>query len=323
MALRHVRTDDPSNASIHSRTRLLERLLIQHADEGIDSIELRRHMGKAGYVPTPHRWENDGDGDDLSDDEGTILLIGGVAPGDLATEIVDAARQHIEETGENRSYRVVAYRSRPDDIDGEPEEAFRFGLPVTMFASPFDDNESKGPSDRDDMLITVCHQYSRQNEVQFRMLMDTARQYPVLLGKVTELMEQLGGGRQPPHADDSLADYRNVDAGSDTSYRFGGWSYALWLAAGDPDPSSLGPRGGHPAPAARRVVVTVATGEAPQRRGRDLLYAVWARSRDLLVHFARDLRSRSPVITTESPIDLNGVGVAPARGSSVLDPRCS
>jgi hypothetical protein len=46
-------------------------------------------------------------------------------------------------------------------------------------------------------------------------------------------------------------------------------------------------------------------------------------SRDLLVHVARDLRSRSLEITKEFAITLNGVDVAPSVVPAVLDPGCS
>ena len=136
MAFRHGRTDDPSNPGNNSRTRILERLLIQHAEEGIELIELRVQKGKSGYVPTPHYWRNEGDGDDLSDEDGTFLLIGGMAPIDLATEIVDTAREYADETGEHRNYRVVAYRVAPQGPEDPGEEAFRVGLPASMFSPP-------------------------------------------------------------------------------------------------------------------------------------------------------------------------------------------
>lgn len=199
MAFRHARTDDPSNASANTRTRILERLLIQHAEEGLELIELRRQMGKSGYVPTPHYWQNDGNGDDLSDDDGTFLLIGGMAPIDLAVEIVEAARQFTEETGEHKNYRVVAYRSIPQDPEEQAEDAFTFSLPASMFSTPEEIGHSDASKEQHDAMMAMTQQFARQNETLFRMLMDVVRQYPAVLGKTTMLMEQLGdqigGGR--------------------------------------------------------------------------------------------------------------------------------
>ncbi|MEX1364046.1 MAG: hypothetical protein AB1Z98_13035 [Nannocystaceae bacterium] len=139
-------------------------------------------------------------GEDLADDEGTYLLIAGVAPGDLAAEIVDTARQHTEETGEHKNYRVVVYRSGPEDPDGLPQEAFAFGLPASMFSAP-DELRGGDPSrDQHDAMLAMVEQFAQQNDTQFRMLMDVVRQYPVMLGRCSMLMEQLGdqlgGGRQ-------------------------------------------------------------------------------------------------------------------------------
>ena len=192
MALRHGRTDDPSNPSNNSRTRILERLLIQHAEQGIEFIELRRQQGKSGYMPTPHYWQNDGDGDDLSDDEGTFLLIGGMSPIDLATEIVETARQFTEETGEHRNYRVVVYRSFPQDAEVKPEVAFEFCLPASMFSAPEELGLSDTSREQHEQMMAVNQQFARQNESLFRILMDVVRQYPAMLSKTTMLMEQLG-----------------------------------------------------------------------------------------------------------------------------------
>ena len=202
MAFRHVRTDDPTSPHNDSRTRLLEKLLARHAADGFDVLELRRQMGKAGYVPTEHRWEDDGHGDDLSDDDGAVLLIGGMPPSDLAAEIIDTARQHVDETGERKNYRVVGLRHIEGEDDGEEqEEIFRFLLPATMFgavgADPATASESR---EHHDALMAANQQLQRQNDALFRVLMDVVRQYPTILGKSAELLEQLGeqlgGGRQ-------------------------------------------------------------------------------------------------------------------------------
>ncbi|MCA9710018.1 MAG: hypothetical protein KDK70_29535, partial [Myxococcales bacterium] len=121
MTFRHVRTDDPQHPTDHSRTRLLERLLVRHAADGFDVLELRRQMGKSGYVPTEHRWEDDGAGEALTDEDGTVLLIGGTPPADLAAELVEAARHHVEETGERKNYRIVGLRT-VEGADGDEEQ---------------------------------------------------------------------------------------------------------------------------------------------------------------------------------------------------------
>ncbi|MCX4244203.1 hypothetical protein [Paraliomyxa miuraensis] len=202
MTFRHVRTDDPTSPHNDSRTRLLEKVLARHAAEGFDVIELRRQMGKAGYVPTEHRWEDDGHGDDLTDDDGGLLLIGGMPPADLAAEIIDTARQHTEETNDRKNYRVVGLRRiEGEDGDEEQEELFRFLLPATMFgavgADPATASESR---EHHDALMAANLQLQRQNDALFRVLMDVVRQYPTILGKSAELLEQLGdqlgGGRQ-------------------------------------------------------------------------------------------------------------------------------
>ncbi|MEM7160696.1 MAG: hypothetical protein AAF799_48110 [Myxococcota bacterium] len=201
MTFRHFRTDDPTNPASDSHSRLLERLLIRHAAEGLDVLELRRQMGKNGYVPTEHRWENDGNGEDLTDEDGNVLLIAGVPPADLAAELIDTARQHVDETNERKNYRLVALRTT-EGIDGgeEQEEVFRFLLPATMFGAVGDGTPPSESREQHDALMAANHQLQRQNDMLFRMLMDVVRQYPVVLGKSTELLEQLGdqlgGGRQ-------------------------------------------------------------------------------------------------------------------------------
>lgn len=134
MAFKH--TDDPSTPTNDTRTRLL----VRHAAEGFDVLELRRQMGKAGYVPTEHKWEDDGGGDDLTDEDGSVLLIGGMPPADLASEIVETARLHVDETNDRKNYRVVALRrSEGENGDEEEEEVFRFLLPATMFGGGMPD----------------------------------------------------------------------------------------------------------------------------------------------------------------------------------------
>ena len=192
MAFRHGRTDDPSNPGNNSRTRILERLLIQHAEEGIELIELRVQKGKSGYVPTPHYWRNEGDGDDLSDEDGTFLLIGGMAPIDLATEIVDTAREYADETGEHRNYRVVAYRVAPQGPEDPGEEAFRVGLPASMFSPPEEIQRSDASMEQHEVMMNFLQQMARQNDTQFRMTMDVLRQFPTIVSKTTSLVEQLG-----------------------------------------------------------------------------------------------------------------------------------
>lgn len=202
MTFRHVRTDDPTQDPANdSRTRLLERLLTRHADDGLDVLELRVQMGKSGYVATPHRWEDDGEGDHLSDDSGEALLIGGMTPGDLAVELVDTARQHVDENGERKNYRIVGLRHVEGDDDGEEQEQlFRFLLPATMFGAAPDPSTSSDSRENHDAMMSANQQIQRQNDQLFRVLMDVVRQYPIVLAKVTELLEQLGdqlgGGRQ-------------------------------------------------------------------------------------------------------------------------------
>ncbi|MCX4239088.1 hypothetical protein [Paraliomyxa miuraensis] len=203
MALKHVRTDDPNSTHTNTRTRLLEKVLSRHALDGLDALELRRHMGKNGYVPTPHRWECDGDGEDLTDEDGAIVLIGGTSPTDLANEIVETARQHVEETGERKNYRIVGLRRVMDDEGEEEEEqvSFQFLLPASLLGNAGDElgTGTELREHHDTMMSTVV-QLQRQNDGLFRVLMDVVRQYPMVLGKSTELLErlgdQLGGGRQ-------------------------------------------------------------------------------------------------------------------------------
>ena len=192
MAFRHGRTDDPDNPGNNSRTRILERLLIQHAEEGIELIELRRQKGKCGYVPTPHYWRNEDGGDDLSDEDGTFLLIGGMAPIDLATEIVDTAREYTAETGEHRNYRVVAYRVAPQGPEDPGEEAFHVGLPASMFSAPEENQRSDASMEQHEVMMSFLQQAARQNDTQFRMTMDVLRQFPAIVAKTTGLVEQLG-----------------------------------------------------------------------------------------------------------------------------------
>ena len=202
MAFKHVRTDDPSTPTNDTRTRLLEKVLVRHAAEGFDVLELRRQMGKAGYVPTEHKWEDDGAGDDLTDEDGSVLLIGGMPPADLAAEVVETARQHVEETNDRKNYRVVALRrSEGENGDEEEEEVFRFLLPATMFGAGMPDPVTGSDArENHDALLAANQQLQRQNELLFRMLMEVVRQYPTMLHKCTELLEQLGdqlgGGRQ-------------------------------------------------------------------------------------------------------------------------------
>ncbi|MCX4240203.1 hypothetical protein [Paraliomyxa miuraensis] len=203
MAVKYVRTDDPNSTHGNTRTRLLEKVLSHHAAEDLDAIELRRHMGKSGYVPTPHRWELNDDEEDLTDDDGSVLLICGTPPGDLAGEIVQMARRHVEETGERKNYRVVGLH-RVMDEDGEEtgeQVCFQFLLPASLLG-PEVDEPGTGSENREhyDALMAANNQLQRQNDALFRVLMDVVRQYPTILGKSTELLErlgdQLGGGRQ-------------------------------------------------------------------------------------------------------------------------------
>ena len=59
MSFRYEPTNDLNGNGLHARTRALERLITQHAEQGLESIEVHRHMGKLGYVITRHRWVND------------------------------------------------------------------------------------------------------------------------------------------------------------------------------------------------------------------------------------------------------------------------
>ncbi len=201
MAFRHVRTSDAHNPAHDSRARLLQRLLARHAADGFDVLELRQQMGKSGYVPTEHRWEDDGGGDDLSDDEGGVLLIGGMSPADLASELIDTARQHVEEAGTRKNFRIVALRqSEGEDGEDDQEEVFQLLLPATLFGAMPDTHAGSESHEHHDALMAANQQLQRQNDGLFRMLMDVVRQYPTVLGKSTELLEQLGdqlgGGRQ-------------------------------------------------------------------------------------------------------------------------------
>lgn len=84
-------------------------------------LELRLKMGKSGYVPTEHRWEDDGAGEDLTDEHGQV-------PADLAAELRDTARQHVDETNESMNYRIVALRN----VEGGQEYGGGPRCPVRM-----------------------------------------------------------------------------------------------------------------------------------------------------------------------------------------------
>lgn len=199
MTFRYIRTDDQSDAAAESRTAMLQRLLASKADEGIDVIELRVQMGKSGYVRTSHAWEDDGEGSHLEDDDGSVLLIGGVTPADLATAIVDRAREHVDEQGGSKNFRVVGLRRVEGDDGEDEEEILHFLLPATMFAAAGQGSPTEARENHDAIMAGYL-QLTRQNDQMFRWFLEMMKQSPVLLAKVIELVEHLGdqidGGRQ-------------------------------------------------------------------------------------------------------------------------------
>ncbi len=186
MTFRHYRNSTHHTAAEKNRAQLLV-VLREHARDGIDVLELRRHMGSNGYVPTGQRWEDDGDGTDVEDGDGETLLIGGTVPEDLVAEIFEAAVQDMADTGERRNYQVLALRHVEGGGGGEHEIVFKLSLPKAAFAAN-DDASAQGEGDAN---MAVFQLLLAHNAESHKVTMDMARQYPTLLSRVTDLMPKL------------------------------------------------------------------------------------------------------------------------------------
>ncbi|MCH9682011.1 MAG: hypothetical protein K0V04_11295 [Deltaproteobacteria bacterium] len=186
MAFRHYRNSTHHTADEKNRAQLVAALR-EHARDGIDVLELRRHMGSNGYVPTGERWEDDGDGSDVEDGDGETLLIGGTPPEDLVTEIFEAAVQDMADTGERRNYQVLALRHVEGAGGGEHEVVFKLSLPKATFeVAGAAGADSEGSADMAVFQLLLNH-----NAESHKVTMDMARQYPALLSRVTDLMPKL------------------------------------------------------------------------------------------------------------------------------------
>ncbi|MCH9680253.1 MAG: hypothetical protein K0V04_02375 [Deltaproteobacteria bacterium] len=186
MTFRHFQNSTHHTAAEKNRTQLLAALR-EHARDGVDALELRRHMGSKGYVPTGDRWEDDGDGSDVEGDDGETLLIGGTAPEDLVAEIFEAAAQDMADAGERRNYQVLALRHIEGSDGSEHEVVFKLSLPKATFASP----EHSGGQGEDDANMAVFQLLLGHNTESHKVTMDMARQYPALLSRVTDLIPKL------------------------------------------------------------------------------------------------------------------------------------
>ncbi|MCH9681298.1 MAG: hypothetical protein K0V04_07690 [Deltaproteobacteria bacterium] len=188
MTFRHYRSNTHAHTAADKHRALLLRALQEHASAGIDVLELRRHMGSRGYVPTGDRWEDDGDGVDVEDGDGETLLLGGSTPEDLVAELFDAAQQDMAETGDSRNYQVLALRCiQGEDRDGQ-EVVFKLALPKAAFETSTD---GAPQSDQHDANMAVFQLLLSHNQESHRVTMDMARQYPALLSRVTDLFPKL------------------------------------------------------------------------------------------------------------------------------------
>ncbi len=188
MTFRHYRNSTHPNTAADKQRALLLKALREHAINGIDVLELRRHMGSRGYVPTGDRWEDDGDDADVEDQDGETLLLGGTSPEDLTAEVFDAAQQDMAETGDRRNYQVLALRHVQGPGDDEHEIVFKLNLPKSIFES---DSDASAGREHHDANMAVFQLLLSQSQESHRVTMDMARQYPALLSRVTELFPKL------------------------------------------------------------------------------------------------------------------------------------
>lgn len=186
MGFTHI-TAEQLDKSVTTLIAALSKKLARHA-ESIQVLELRRQNGKDGYKPCDNRWEDDGADTTVADEEGKVLLICGVTPDDLARRIVEAAIHHVEETGERRNYRVYGLQTAEDGSD--MTEVCQHLIPQTIFSEGSSGQVTGG--EHHDSLMATFGQLMRQNDKLFAMMMQILSQYPGLMGKITELIEQLG-----------------------------------------------------------------------------------------------------------------------------------
>ena len=196
MALECLGTDDRTSTSITARIRQLQRSLSRDVAEGVDVLGLRQHVGQRGCV-TEHRGEGEGCGHARTDDDGSIVLSGGLSPAKLAVGFAETTRHHVG-LGRRTGCCTVALRH----IEGagghdEEEDIFLFPLPVAMCSETGAVPIPAPTSERveyHDGLMAVALLPLHWNGL-FRVLMDMARRYLAVLGKgkSAELLEQLGG----------------------------------------------------------------------------------------------------------------------------------
>lgn len=189
MAFRHI-SGTNLDSGLAAKAQVLEQLMIRYcSDPGFDTIELRRLAGRHGYVPTGHKWEDDGQDSSLEDGD-DVMLIGGERPAALAEQILDAARAHSDEAGGKRQpYRVVGTRRTEGEQGGTANEmVFELMLPAT----DFEPAEQTRDAETHDVMVQVWAQLNRQNDFLFKILMRTLERWPDVMGKAIDLIEQVG-----------------------------------------------------------------------------------------------------------------------------------
>lgn len=185
MAFKQVTSAEASNAVIGT----LARKLRAHAED-FQVLDLRVQSGKNGYQSV-HRWEDDGTEANLTGDDGTVILIAGSSPEDIARMVVEYAIQHVEESNEKgRNYKVFGLLLG----EGEEKETFSHLIPQATFGVTGNGGGGGLVSNPDnhEVYTQIFSQLQRQNDKLFSTLMMIVGSWPTLMTKITELIEQLG-----------------------------------------------------------------------------------------------------------------------------------
>ena len=194
MALACVGTDDRTSTPIDARIRQHQRSLSCDVAEGLNVLGLRQHVGKRGCV-TGHRWEGEGCGHARTDDDGSIVLIGGLSPTKLAVGFAETARHHVESCRRTSCCLVALTRIEGASAHDEEEAVFLFPLPVAVCSETGAVPIPAPTSERGEYhggLVAVALLPLHWNAL-FRVPMDVVGHYLTVLGKSAELLEQLGG----------------------------------------------------------------------------------------------------------------------------------
>lgn len=213
-----------------STLRAIALAIRTHARKGIHEIRLERTAGRSSYQPTGEVWVNNQE-DELFDDSGDAMLVGGQTPEQLADSILEAADECTTEDGVIKAYRAVGISfqekkkrgRKPKVPDDESPELVELVLFTTLLPKKCFSLAGGGPNGRtrDDLVVASWRALLDQNKMLAASNNKLADLIPTAVERINGVM--LAQPHPPPG--ESKADILRVILEHDRETQQRYWEY--------------------------------------------------------------------------------------------------